>query len=140
MSIYTVEPEELIKLATEELKKHKEMAPPSWAAFAKTGAGKERAPAQKDWYYIRAASILRKLYANSPIGISRLRGMYSSKKNRGVKPERIYKGSGAVVRKILQALEKIGLVSKTKRGRILTPKGISFLDKLASQSAKKPES
>jgi len=135
MSIYTVKPEELIKLAKEELKKYNEMTPPEWTAFVKTGAGKERAPAQKDWYYIRAASVLRKLYVKSPVGISRLRGMYSSKKSKGVQPERVYKGSGAVIRKILQAFEKIGFVSKTKRGRSLTPKGVSFLDKLASQIA-----
>jgi len=137
MSIYDVEPEELIKLASGELKKYKEMTPPSWTAFAKTGAGKERAPEQKDWYYIRAASVLRKLYTGSPVGISRLRGMYSSKKNRGVKPPRVYKTSGALIRKILKSFETLGFVSKTKRGRVLTPKGTSFLDKVALQTAKK---
>ncbi|MEK6939747.1 MAG: 40S ribosomal protein S19, partial [Nanoarchaeota archaeon] len=44
------------------------------------------------------------------------------------------------IRKILQQLEKSGLVKQTEKGvhkgRILTPKGTSFLDKIAVQLSK----
>jgi len=46
--------------------------------------------------------------------------------------ERVFKkGSGSIQRKIFQQLEKAGLVQKTVKGRILTAKGISLLDKIA---------
>lgn len=133
-NVYDVETEKLIEEAKEELKKLKELAPPEWAKFVRTGVAKERAPQQKDWWYIRAASMLRKLYiSNKPTGVRRMRKLYSSRKNRGVEPEKSYPGSGSITRKIFQSFEKVGFIEKTKRGRILTPKGRSFLDKLASK-------
>lgn len=136
-NVYEVEAEKLIKEAKEELKKFKELTPPEWAEFVKTGVAKERAPQQKDWWYIRAASMLRKLYIlNKPIGVRRMRKLYSSRKNRGVEPEKSYPGSGSITRKLLQSFEKIGFVEKTRRGRMLTPKGRSFLDKIAAKISK----
>lgn len=35
--------------------------PPPWSIFAKTACYKERVPENPDWWYVRAASILRKL-------------------------------------------------------------------------------
>ena len=68
-----------------------------------------------------------------PIGVSKLRNMYGTKKNRGVKPEHFCKGSGKIVRVILQQLEAEGFVKKVEKdihkGKIITPKGQSFLDK-----------
>ena len=58
-----------------------------------------------------------------------------ARKNRGHKPEHFYPASGSVIRKILQQLEKSTLIQQNKtgnrKGRILTPKGTSFLDKIA---------
>ncbi len=113
---------------------------PEWAAFVKTGAHKERPPLRSDWWYVRAAAILRSVYLLGPIGVSKLRTKYGGKKNRGFKPERFVKGSGAVIRKILQQLEEQGLVKQGEKGvhkgRIITPKGVSLL----SQAAKKVSS
>jgi len=50
-----------------------------------------------------------------------------------VKPEKFYKGSGNIIRKILQQLEKAELIKQNeqgRKGRIVTNKGRSFLDKL----------
>jgi len=56
------------------------------------------------------------------------------KKNRGVKPEKFYKASGKVIRTILQQLEAEGLIKQVEKGvhkgKIVTPKGRSFLDTL----------
>src|SRR3989344_6868545 len=136
MSIYDVDPNELIEKTAEELKKINEVKPVEWAAYVKTGVHKERPPQREDWWYIRAASILRKLVRYGPIGVSKLRRKYGGSKNRGVKPEHFYKGSGNIIRKILQQLEKAELIKNVKegkKGRILTKKGKEFLNNIASQ-------
>ncbi len=131
-TMYDVKPSELVSGAAEELKKTK-IKIPDWAKVVKTGAGQERPPVGHNWWYMRAASILRKVSLRGPIGVSKLRSMYGTKKNRGVRPERFYRGSGKIVRVILQQLEAEGFVKKVEKGvhkgKIITPKGQSFLDK-----------
>ena len=112
-----------------------QVKPPEWASYVKTGAHKERVPSDPDWWYYRCASILRKLYVRGePVGIESLRVAYGGRKNYGVAPEHFVRGSGSIVRKALQQLEKAGLVVKVPRkGRTLSPKGRSLLDKLANK-------
>ncbi|MEM0480692.1 MAG: 30S ribosomal protein S19e [Candidatus Aenigmatarchaeota archaeon] len=136
MSIFEVDPQKLIERLKEELKKFPEIKVPHWAKFAKNSAGNERPPEQKDFWYIRAASILRRLYIDGPIGVSRLRTYYGRRKRRGRRPSKTYKASGKIIRTILQQLEKVGLVQTVKGGRALTPKGRSLLDKLANELKK----
>ena len=131
---YDVNPTELINKAAIELKKAKAVQIPDWALYVKTGAGKERVPDNQEWWFVRAASILRKVYVRGPIGVSKLRNFYGCKKNRGVKPEKFYKASGKIIRTILQQLEAEGLIKQVEKGvhkgKIVTPKGRSFLDTL----------
>jgi small subunit ribosomal protein S19e len=140
-SIFDVPPKELIVKTAEELKKIKEIQPPDWAKFVKTGVHKERPPAEKDWWHIRAAAVLRKLALKGPIGVAKLRKDYGGKQRRGVAPGVTKSGSGNILRKILQQLDKAGLskqaVKGVHKGRIATPKGKSLLDKTATQIAKK---
>ena len=135
--MYDVDSQELILKTAEELKKIAEIKPPVWATFVKTGMHKQRPPVDSNWWYIRAASVLRTVYRLGPVGVSKLRTKYGGKKNRGTKKEHFFKGSGNILRKVLQQLEKAGLVKfvekGTHKGRIITPKGKSFLDKIASQ-------
>ena len=135
-TIYDTDPSLLIEKTAEELKKLDSIKAPVWAAFAKTGTHKERPPVKNDWWYTRAASILRQIYRFGPIGISKLRTMYGGKKNRGYKPEHFFKGSGSIIRKALQQLEKEGFVKQDlksiHKGRLITSKGKKFLDGIAS--------
>jgi small subunit ribosomal protein S19e len=135
-SVYDVSADKLIKKATEKLKDIPEVKAPDWMEFAKSGAHRERPPEQEDFWYIRCASILRKLYLDSPIGVSRMRREYGGRKHRGVKPERFKKGSGSVAREALQQLEKVGFVGHTKKGRHITGKGKAFLDSAALDASK----
>jgi len=113
-----------------------EITPPKWALFVKTGCFKEKPPEDPDWWYYRAASILRKLYkAGRPVGLSELRREYGGRKNRGSKPERAYRAPGNAIRKILQQLEAAQLIKKTREGRVLTPQGRALLDRLAVEIA-----
>jgi small subunit ribosomal protein S19e len=134
-TIFDVDTNKLVQRAAQELKKLPEIRPPQWATFVKTGAHKQRPPVQEDWWYIRAASVLRSVRVLGPIGVSKLRRKYGGRKNKGHKPERFVKGSGNIIRKILQQLEKAGLIAKTEKGihkgKVIAPKGVSFLDKLA---------
>lgn len=109
-----------------------EVKPPSWARYAKTGSFKERPPENPDWWYYRAASLLRKLYgAEEPVGLSKLRREYGGRKRRGGRPERAVRAPGGAIRKILQQLEQAQLVRRTRQGRLLTPQGKALLDRLA---------
>jgi small subunit ribosomal protein S19e len=141
--IYDVAQTELVEKTAQELKKVDAIESPEWASYVKTGAHKERVPSNPDWWYLRAASVLRVVYKLGPIGVSKLRGKYGGKRNRGVKPEKFYKASGNIIRKILQQLEKAELVRKEgkriHKGRTITSKGVSLLNKVAAQikSAKK---
>ena len=133
-TIFDVNTQELIKKAAEELKNSKEVQMPEWAMFVKTGAGKERPPSNEDWWYQRAASILKKVYVLGPIGVNKLRKKFTTKKNRGHKKERVYRAGGKVTRTILQQLTSEGLIEdKVKdahKGKVVTAKGKSFMDKL----------
>ncbi len=121
----------LVKKTAEQLKG--KIGMPAWANYVKTGVGKERPPEDPDWWYIRVASVLRRIYLDGPVGVSRLRSYYGSKHRRGHKPTHFAKGSGNIIRKSLQELEKIGLIAKTEkpRGRIITPEGQKFLNTIA---------
>ncbi|MBS3159533.1 40S ribosomal protein S19 [Candidatus Woesearchaeota archaeon] len=121
----------LIKNTSEKLKP--ELKIPEWANYIKTGPSKERPPQNQDWWYLRAASILVAVYNKGPIGTSKLKTKYGSKKNRGYKPEKFKRGSGKIIRTILQDLERLNYLEIKKdsvhKGRIITKKGISLLSK-----------
>ena len=134
-TIYDVNANNLIEKTSEELKKL--VKQPSWTTYVKTSAGKERPPVEKDWYYQRLASILRKVYIIGPIGVNKLRIKYGNRKNRGMSGERVYKGSGKIIRTCLQQLEQLQFIKNIEKGKhkgkVITSKGKSFLDKLAKQ-------
>jgi small subunit ribosomal protein S19e len=114
-----------------------EVQPPAWASVAKTGAHVEKQPQNPNWWYIRGASVLRKVYVNGPIGIEKLRADYGGRKDFGVKPEHAVKAGGSSVRKILQQLEVAGLIQTVRsQGRIMAPKGRKLLQEVAEDLQK----
>ncbi len=132
-TVYDIPANVLIRRLAQDLKTRKEIKPPDWAAYVKTGVHKERAPENPDWWYVRCASILRKIYLYGPIGTQKLRVQYGGRKRRGVKPNRFRKGGGAIIRTALQQLERSGFIKKQgKKGRVLTDVGRSYMDKLSA--------
>lgn len=93
-----IEAEKFIKALALELKKIKEFEAPEWTLFVKTGASKQRQPENDEWWYVRAASILRALYVKGVVGVERLRTKYGSRKKRGMAPEKYFKSSGKIIR------------------------------------------
>lgn len=141
VNIFDVEAGKLIPRAKEELKKVEQIKPPIWSKYAKSGVSRGKPPEQQDFWYIRAASIMRQIYKmGKPIGVQRLRSKYGGKQKNKTKPDHFVKGSGSMARKILQQLESAGFVKKVTinnhKGRMLTKKGQSFLDKIAASIAR----
>ena len=110
-----------------------QVQPPAWAAVAKTGSHVEKQPQNPDWWYIRNAAILRKVYAHGPIGLERLRADYGGRKGFTVRPNHASKAGGSNIRKALQQLEAAGLIQTLiPQGRKMTPKGRKLLQEVAA--------
>jgi len=134
VTVYDVPSEKLIANVAQKLKDSGAVNPPEWAEFAKTGVHTEKAPIQADWWYTRAASVLRKVYIKGPNGTSKLAAEYGGFNDRGSKPNRAVKGSRSIIRRSLMQLESAGLVAKNKNnGRVVTPKGQALLDNAAKE-------
>jgi small subunit ribosomal protein S19e len=113
------------------------VTPPSWASFAKTGAHVQRQPQNQDWWYVRCASLLRKIYVQGSVGVEKLSAEYGGRKDFGVRPEHAVRAGGAVIRKALQQLEAAGLVETLKPGgRRVTREGKKLLQGLAGDVEK----
>lgn len=140
MGTYDINQQLLVKKTAEELKKIKAIEPPVWASFVKTGMSRERQPMQTDWWHIRAASVLRRIFKDGPIGTEKLRTKYGSRKNMGMAPEHFFRAGGSHLRKILQQLEKAGLAKKAEKGihkgRVVTPQGMKLLETVANSIMK----
>ena len=136
MGVYDFAAQEYNLKLAEALKKVSEIKEPEWVKFVKSSPSKERPIEEEDFWFKRAASILKQIYKKKIVGVSRLRTRYGSKKNRGMKPERFMKAGGKIIRTILQQLysagftEKIPAVKGTKKkaGRQLTEKGKKFME------------
>lgn len=132
-TVFDVPAEVLIDTVAEEFKNNDKINPPEWVDFVKTGVHKERKPENPDWWFVRAASIFRRVYMDGPVGVMSLRTYYGGKKDRGVRPEVFKKGSGAIIRGALHQLEDAGFVEKVEGGRVVTPAGRSYLDKISGK-------
>lgn len=135
---YNVPASKLIEKVANYLKANvDEVTPPSWSNIVKTGAHVEKQPQNPDWWYIRCASLLRKVYTYGPIGVEKLKSEYGGRKGYNVRPEHVAKAGGAIVRKALQQLEAAGLIETFKpRGRKMTLKGRKLLQELSEELSK----
>ncbi len=130
-TVYDIPADMLIRQVAEELKKNPHIQPPDWAGFAKTGVHQQMPPENDDWWYVRAASVFRRVYIDGPIGTQKMRTIYGGKRDRGSAPSQFRRGSGSIIRKVLQQLEAAGYVSRTGEGRVVTAAGRSFIDNVA---------
>ena len=134
-SVYEIPANEYNNKLAEALKQFPEFKAPDWMDFVKTGVAKKRPPQEEDFWYKRTASILRQAYVRGVVGVNRLKTRYGSKQNRGMQPEIFKKGSGKIIRVILQQAEAAGLLEKInesgkRAGRKLTDKGKELLENI----------
>eukprot|EP01025_Chloroclados_australasicus_P029476 TRINITY_DN2946_c0_g1_i2.p3 TRINITY_DN2946_c0_g1~~TRINITY_DN2946_c0_g1_i2.p3 ORF type:complete len:156 (-),score=24.76 TRINITY_DN2946_c0_g1_i2:143-610(-) len=128
--------EDFIVAYAQHLKSTDKLQLPDWVDLVKTASHKELAPYNVDWYYVRAASICRKLYIKNNLGVGILRRIYGgSKKNSGTRSEHFHKAAGGLIRHILKQLEDAGLVETKEdgKGRILTDEGRRDMDLIAGR-------
>ncbi|MGM0604757.1 MAG: 30S ribosomal protein S19e [Halobacteriota archaeon] len=145
VTIYDVPADELISELADRLAERLET--PEWANYTKSGSDRELPPKQEDFWETRAASVLRKVAMNEPIGIERLATEYGGStkgSNRyTVAPPSHTGGSKKIIRTVLAQLEAEGFVRTAKgEGRHVTDEGRAFLDEAAAdvfESLDRPE-
>jgi len=135
-TFYDVPADDLIEAVAEKIES--DLEEPEWLEFTKTGSGRELPPEQDDFWSRRAASLLRKVADDGPVGVERLRGAYGNADNGSsryrVRPKHKRDGSGNVIRTALQQLEDAGYVETSeKRGRSVTGDGRALLDDTATE-------
>ncbi|PSN83145.1 hypothetical protein B9Q13_00040 [Candidatus Marsarchaeota G2 archaeon ECH_B_SAG-G16] len=137
--IYLVNHDKLISRLAQRLKSEfNELQPPSWVRFVKTSVGNLEPPSDPDWWYVRAASILRKLALKQSLSVKALSYQYGTRWRRGRRRERSVPGSAGLIRRILQALEEAKLVQKKANlGRTLSPQGKSLIESVARELLQK---
>ncbi|ORY13969.1 40S ribosomal protein-like protein S19 [Clohesyomyces aquaticus] len=135
VSVKDVEADKFINAYAAFLKRQGKlpMYVPGWVDTVKTSHSKELPPQNIDWFYIRAASVARHVYMRKTVGVGRMRKAHGSTKNRGSRPSHHVDASGSVDRKVMQALEKIGVLEQDedKGGRRITQAGQRDLDRIA---------
>jgi small subunit ribosomal protein S19e len=130
---YDVPADMLIGRLAEALKQE-DIPAPSWIPFVKTGAHADKPPQNRDWWHIRCASILRKIYLHGPIGINGLRNDYGGGKPSGYGAAHHKDAGGAIIRNAIHGLEKLGYLEKVERkGRVVSKQGMQKLDRLATE-------
>ena len=122
-----------IKAYAEHLKNSDKFELPVWADLVKTATFKELAPYGDDWYYIRAASIARKIYLRPGTGVGQLRKWYGGAYRNGVRHQHFNKANAGVIRSVLIQLENMKVTEQCEKGgRRMTRVGQQDLDRIAN--------
>ena len=95
-------------------KKTQKLNVPAYHDLIKTATYKELCPQDPDWYYVRAASVARKIYLRGGIGVGAFQKIYGGAKSNGSRRPHFAKAAAGIHRNILQALTEIDLVAKKK--------------------------
>ncbi|KAL9633576.1 MAG: hypothetical protein Q9164_004620 [Protoblastenia rupestris] len=133
VSVRDVDAHKFISAYSAFLKRQGKLPIPGWVDTVKTSPSKELPPQSIDWFYTRAAAVARHVYLRKTVGVGRMRKVHGSTKNRGSRPSHHVDASGSVDRKVMQALEKIGVLEQDedKGGRRITQSGQRDLDRIA---------
>ncbi|KAL2912368.1 Protein component of the small (40S) ribosomal subunit [Polyrhizophydium stewartii] len=134
VTVKDVSAHSFVKAYAAYLKRTGKLELPKWVDLVKTGAHKELAPYDPDWYYVRAASVARHIYLRGGVGVGGLKKNYGGAKNRGNRPHHSGVGSGSVARSVFQSLEKIKVLELDPNGgRRISVDGRKDLDRIAQQ-------
>jgi small subunit ribosomal protein S19e len=133
VGVKDVEAAKFIAAYSAFLKRQGKLPIPAWVDTVKTSHAKELPPQDIDWFYTRAASVARHIYMRKTVGVGRMRKVHGGQKNRGSRPSHHVDASGSIDRKVMQALEKIGVLEQDeeKGGRRITQSGQRDLDRIA---------
>jgi small subunit ribosomal protein S19e len=141
VTVRDVDAQKFIGAYSAFLKRQGKLSIPGWVDTVKTSPSNELPPQDADWFYVRAAAVARHIYLRKTVGVGRLRKVHGSTKNRGAAPAHHVDASGQVDRRVLQSLEKIGVVEidEEKGGRRITQSGQRDLDRIAKTAVDEEE-
>ena len=131
-----------VKAYAQHLKRQGKLEVPKWVDYVKTSPAKELAPYDPDWFYVRCASIARKVYLRPNTGVGALTKVYGSNFRRGARTEHFRRASGGILRYMLKQLEAIKVLEHTAdgKGRRISKIGMQDLDRIAGQVREKAAS
>jgi small subunit ribosomal protein S19e len=137
-TLYDAPAADLIEAVAAKLDEESAVEEPDWLRYTKTGVDRELPPEQAEFWTRRAASLLRKVAIDDPVGVGSLRTEYGSAKQGSnryrVRPRRQSDSSGKIIRTALQQLEEAGYVATADgEGRVVTSEGRSLLDETAAE-------
>lgn len=141
VGVRDVPAQEFINKYAEYLQLQGRLNLPGYVEVVKTGIANELPPQESQaWFYKRTAAVARHVYLNKTVGVGTLKRIHGGSKNRGVRPSHHKDGSGSINRKVLQALEEIGVVEQAERGgRRITATGQRDLDRIAASTLEELE-
>ena len=124
-----------VKAYAQHLKRQGKIEIPKWVDYVKTSPAKELAPYDPDWFYIRCASIARKVYLRPNTGVGALTKDYVSNYRRGAKTEHFREANSGMLRYMIQQLEAVKVLEKSSsgKGRKISQIGQQDLDRIAAQ-------
>jgi len=128
--------QEFIGALAAYFKKSNKIDLPEWHDLVKTSVAKEMGPLDPDWYYVRAASLARKVYLRGGVGVGAFTRVYGSRQRRHTYGRfHFRRASKGIIRHILIQLAEQGLIDrkKDKKGRWITTEGRKVLDTVAGQ-------
>merc|ERR1711934_1348817 len=143
VTVKDVPADEFIKACADYLKRQPKFDVPKYHDIVKTGVIKELAPYDEDWFYVRAASILRKVYLRKGTGVGALKKWYggSTGTHRGTRKGHFSTASGAIIRKAMFELEKLQMMEHCEDGgREISSKGRAEMDRIAGNINMAPSS
>mmetsp|Transcript_33595 Transcript_33595/g.24630 ORF Transcript_33595/g.24630 Transcript_33595/m.24630 type:complete len:149 (+) Transcript_33595:35-481(+) len=118
------------------LKNNDKFIVPKWVDTVKTGVHKELAPYDPDWYYIRAAAVIRKIYLRPGTGVGALQKRFGGAYRRGARPSVHQDAASGIIRSVLRSFDELKLTEETEKGgRKISRTGQQALDLVAHQVA-----
>jgi small subunit ribosomal protein S19e len=135
ITVRDISSDAFIKAYAEHLKNSDKFELPTWADTVKTAVFKEMCPlASDDWYYIRAASIARKIYLRPGTGVGALCKWYGGAYKRGTRKAIYRKANSGIIRSVLKNLEEMKVIEEANngKGRKMTRVGQQDLDRIST--------
>lgn len=137
ITVRDISADKFIAAYAEVLKNNDKFIVPKWTEIVKTGVHKELAPYDPDWYFIRAAAVVRKVYLRQGTGVGALAKRFGGNYRRGAAPEKHQDAARGLIRSILINLDELKITEKTsKGGRKISRVGQQALDLVAGQVAR----
>merc|ERR1712097_31958 len=121
VTVKDVPADAFIKACADYLKRQPKFDVPKYHDIVKTAVHKELAPYDEDWFYIRAASIARKVYLRKGTGVGALKKWYGGSS-----------GTHVGTCKAQHELEKLEMMEHLgDGGRVISSKGRAEMDRIA---------